>query len=78
MSRTWPRLPALPGPEIPVIDPKTGAMTRVWYQYWTVADSILRGTTALSLNDMADIDAGTPADGDVLTFVAADSKWKGV
>lgn len=78
MSKAWPRLPVLPGPEIPVIDPSTGFLTRDWYRYWTVADPILRGVAALSLNDMADIDAGSPADGDALTWVTADNRWKGV
>ncbi|WP_336802503.1 hypothetical protein [Kaistia sp. MMO-174] len=77
MSRDWLRLPALPGPDIPVIDPATGRMTRDWYRYWTVADSILRGVTALSLNDLANIDAAAPTNGQRLTWVAADSKWKG-
>lgn len=67
----------MPGPNIPVIDPATGTMTRDWYRYWTVADPILRGVLALSLNDLADIDAVLPYDGEVLTWVAADSKWKG-
>lgn len=78
MSRAWPTLPPLPGPNIPVIDPSTGLMTRDWYRYWIVADPILRGTVALTLNDLADIDAATPTDGDVLTWVDADNRWKGV
>lgn len=78
MSRAWPTLPPLPGPNIPVIDPSTGLMTRDWYRYWIVADPILRGTVALTLNDLADIDAATPADGDVLTWVDADNRWKGI
>ena len=77
MSRDWPRLPVLPGPEIPIIDPATGRMTRDWYRYWTITDSILRGTTALKLNDIADIDAPAPTNGQQLTWVSADSRWKG-
>ncbi|WP_018184707.1 hypothetical protein [Kaistia granuli] len=61
-----------------MIDPATGTMTRDWYRYWTVADPILRGVLALSINDLSDIDAATPANGDVLTFVSADSRWKGI
>lgn len=78
MSRTWPTLPPLPGPNIPVIDPATGTMTRDWYRYWTVADPILRGVLALSINDLADTDAATPVNGQVLTWVSADSRWKGI
>lgn len=78
MSRAWPTLPPLPGPNIPVIDPSTGFMTRDWYRYWTVADPILRGVAALSLNDMADIDAAAPTNGQALTWVTADNRWKGV
>ncbi len=78
MSRSWPTLPPLPNPLTPVLDAASGTLSRDWYLYWTAADKILRGTTSLALNDIADIDAASPSDGDVLTFVAADSKWKGV
>lgn len=77
MSRNWPALPPLPGPNIPLIDLTTGAITRVWYQYLTVLDPIARGVVGLTLNDISNIDAEAPADGDVLTWVDADAKWKG-
>lgn len=78
MSRAWPTLPPLPGPLIPVIDPSTGQITRDWYRYFSVLDPIVRGVVGLSLNDMADIDVVAPGDGQKLTWVAADSRWKGV
>lgn len=78
MSRSWPTLSPLPGPNIPVIDPATGLMTRDWFRYWSVADPILRGVLALSLNDLADIDASAPINGQKLTWVTADKHWKGV
>lgn len=85
MSRAWPTLPPLPGPNIPVIDPSTGLMTRDWYRYWIVADPILRGVPLVSsdidnltLDDLADIDAPAPTNGQKLTWVTADAKWKGV
>lgn len=77
MSREWPALPPLPGPNIPVVDPATGNMTKAWYKYLAVLDPIARGVAALSLNDLANIDAAAPTNGQRLTWVAADSRWKG-
>ncbi len=36
----------------------------------------LTGTVVLALDDIDDVDAPTPADGDVLTWVAANSAWE--
>lgn len=34
MPTTTPIPPALPDIEVPMIDPKTGLMTREWYRYF--------------------------------------------
>lgn len=34
--------PPIPPPNVPVIDPKTGLMNPVWYQYLVAADKKLR------------------------------------
>jgi hypothetical protein len=50
-------------------------MNKDWYRYLVTADIILRSVTVLVLNDLADVAADTPADGDVLTFEDTDSTW---
>jgi hypothetical protein len=46
--------------------------------YKTTIDGYGRvsGYVAANLDDLADVDAATPADGDVLTWVDADSEWQ--
>lgn len=39
-------LPPLPIPTEPVIDPRTGLMTRSWYQYFRALDGVIRELTA--------------------------------
>lgn len=36
-------LPALPAPSHPVIDPKTGLINKVWFDYLRALDRALRG-----------------------------------
>ncbi len=45
---TVPNPPKLPPQNQPVIDPKTGQMTKEWYTYLLQADDRLRKLTALS------------------------------
>lgn len=73
--RDWPTLPALPRPEAPFVD-DTGRVTRDWYRYLTVLDAIVRAVPPLALNDLADVDASAPTDGQQLTWVDADAAWK--
>jgi hypothetical protein len=72
--KAWPQLPALPGPNVALMD-AAGHMNKDWYRYFVAADIVLRGVTLLSLNDLADIDADAPADGDVLTFEDTNATW---
>lgn len=73
--RDWPILPPIPAPGAPVIT-GDGLMDRDWYRYFTAADLFVRAISTLSLNDLADVDAGTPADAEVLTFVDIDGTWQ--
>ncbi len=45
---TVPNPPKLPPPGQPMIDPKTGVMTKEWREYFQQADDRLRKLTALS------------------------------
>lgn len=76
MSRSWPDLPVIPNASEPVVD-ISGRVSKSWYLYFLSLDRIVRAIPALGLNSLTDIDAGSPANGDVLTFDSGDGKWKG-
>ena len=42
MATESPELPALPQYDVPLIDPKTGRMSLVWYTYLRALDTIVR------------------------------------
>lgn len=42
MASSLAPLPAVPPAQEPVINPKTGIMTVVWYQYFVALDAITR------------------------------------
>src|SRR5690606_4613180 len=50
-----------------IIDAASGAVTSV---------NGATGAVVLALDDLDDVDAGSPSDGDVLTWVAANSAWE--
>ena len=76
MSRTWPSLLPLPSTNVALIDPVNGRMTKDCYRYFASLDRIMRDIPTLSLNDLANVDAGSPSNGDVLTFVTANNTWE--
>jgi hypothetical protein len=60
----------LPPPQIPVIDPRTGLMTRDWYDY-------LRDRDRLNFADLRDVDMTTtaPTNGQHPVWNATSKKW---
>jgi len=42
MPTTSPLIPPIPPPQIPVIDPLSGIMTKVWYEYLRALDQVTR------------------------------------
>lgn len=56
----------LPGRDVPVIDPATGLMTQVWYDYH-------QGHQKLA--QLPDISMTAPTDGQFLKYVAATKLW---
>lgn len=40
------KAPPLPPSNIPVVDPRTGQMTRAWYEYFAALDALLREIVA--------------------------------
>lgn len=55
-----------PGRDVPVVDPATGLMTQVWYDY-------LQGHQKLV--QMPDVSTVPPTDTQVLKYVAATKLW---
>lgn len=73
----------------PIVDPKTGKPTLYFMQLLLGKDGILSGTSedvaavqaaldSLSLDDLGDVEAPSPVDGEVLTYVGANSRWEAV
>lgn len=73
--KDWNKIQPLPKPEHPVLTPR-GLMDPQWYAYFKSRDSITSAVPVLTLNDLADVEADAPADGDVLTWVDADGTWQ--
>jgi len=42
MPTTSPPLPAMPSHNIPLVDPRTGLLTQLWYDYFRALDQIVR------------------------------------
>jgi hypothetical protein len=55
-----------PGKDVPVIDPKTGIMAQVWYDYYQSHQKLVQ---------LPDVSTTAPTNGQVLTYVAATQKW---
>lgn len=73
--RDWPNLPPIPTPGARLVE-LNGLMNVEWYRYFAALDPVIRALPTLALNDLADVDAETPADTEVLTFVDADGTWQ--
>lgn len=73
--RNWPTLPPLPNSTVPIMR-ADGGMDVNWYRYFLAADPIIRALTELTLNDLADVDADSPADGEQLSYIDADGTWQ--
>lgn len=56
----------LPGLDVPVIDPRTGQMTQVWYEYFQ---------THQRLGQLPDVSPTAPTAGQVLTFNGTTKLW---
>lgn len=56
----------LPGLDVPVVNPQTGFMTQIWYEYFS---------SHQNLSQLLDVSTTAPTDGQVLTYVAATQKW---
>ena len=55
-----------PGKDVPVVDPKTGIMNQVWYDYLQSHQKLMQ---------LPDVSTTVPTNGQVLTYVAATQKW---
>lgn len=42
MATVSPLIPPMPPPQIPLLDPQTGLMEKVWYEYFRALDQIMR------------------------------------
>jgi len=42
MATASPLVPPMPPPQVPVIDPLTGLMSKVWFEYFRALDQIMR------------------------------------
>jgi hypothetical protein len=56
----------LPGLDVPVVDPQTGLMNQVWFEYF-------QGHHKLS--QLPDVSTTAPTDGQFLKYVAATKLW---
>ena len=59
----------LPKPDVPVIDPRTGRVTTIWFDYF-------QSLERLALDDLADVAAPSPANGQALIFNATTNTWE--
>jgi hypothetical protein len=59
----------IPSPDIPVIDPKTGAMNPDWYDFF-------QDRTRTALADLPDVNTSGATNGQVLTFDSSSNSWK--
>ncbi len=55
-----------PGNDVQVVDPKTGLMNQVWYDYFQFHQRLAQ---------LPDVSTTAPTNGQVLTYVAATQKW---
>jgi hypothetical protein len=46
MPTTSPIIPPMPPPQVPLIDPATGLMTKVWFEYFRALDQSMRRVRA--------------------------------
>lgn len=51
-----------------IVDPQTGTPTQAFLSLW-------QQLVGLGLGDLVDVSLGTPSDGQVLTYSAAQGKW---
>jgi len=58
----------LPAPGVPMVDAQ-GRITTVWFEYF-------RSREMVGMSDLPDVKLTSLANGDSLTWVAADSKWE--
>lgn len=58
----------LPGLDVPVVNPQTGQMTQVWYEYFATRDKLTQLPDVL-------VQAGLPTDGQVLIWSASFGKF---
>lgn len=56
----------LPGPDVPMTDPKTGLVAQTWYEYFQSHQKLVQ---------LPDVSTTAPTNGQVLTYVAATQKW---
>ena len=73
--KSCPALPPIPPPSVAVIDPRTGLMTKYWYDYVKAQDALFRELRTVALADLADVTVTAPADTEVLTYSTADTAW---
>lgn len=59
----------LPDPSVPVIDPKTGLITKDWFLYFQARESV-------GLSALPDVSLTALANGEVLIYDATDALWK--
>lgn len=58
----------IPAPNEPVIDTRTGLMTRYWYDFFRELDGI-------KFSDLKDVSTTAPANGEVPVWDSTASKW---
>lgn len=42
MATASPVIPPMPPPQVPLLDPASGLMSKVWYEYFRALDQIMR------------------------------------
>lgn len=56
----------LPGLDVPVVDPKSGLMTLVWFEYLQSHQKLVQ---------LPDVSQTAPTNGQTLVYVSATQKW---
>lgn len=57
----------LPGLDVPVVDPQTGQMTQIWFEYFMQHQKLVQ---------LPDVSTTAPTNGQVLTYDSTLQKWK--
>jgi len=56
----------LPGPDVPMIDPKTGIVTQTWYEYFQSRKGLV---------NLPDVSTSAPTNGQVLIYNSTTQLW---